>query len=608
MTTYTSEPGTRLGGRYRLEDRIAAGAGWDAWKAIDETLARAVTVFTFAPGFPRTGEVVTAARAASRLTDPRAAQVFDVEEAWERAYIVMEWAAGETLGDLISQGPLEPNRAGRMMAEAAAAISVAHAAGIAHMCLSPGSVRWSQTGEVKVVGLGIDAALSAISSEDPVLADTVGLGKLLYAALTGYWPGPEYPSLPPAPLADGEPRSPRQVVAGVPAALSDLACRAMQLRSRGAEPFSTPEQLARALLAAVPPTPVPPAPVPLRRTEPWRRPDTSQDGDYRQSGSGGWGENTSWDRGPGDRDPDGWNSRGSDGWAGEQGGRADDARRSGWDGQGDQLSQWPGDDRQGRDGREPSDGRPGRSRHGGRETSGPGPGRGPDAQSGRGARPGSRRAGTGARRRSLGGIPPLGLVAAGVGALLVVVVAFALLPSGGPGTTAKAGGPSSTPTASAAPLTHLTAAGFDPLTSQKSDPGNEQTQYADNAIDGNPKTSWQSQWYASPQFGGLKAGSGLMLDLGEQVRVTSVTIDFGPTPGGSVKLLAGNSDTRSADNLASMHTVATAANVSGSMTIQITSPAAGRYLVIWFTQLPPKPGSHKWYMAQVFEVSVRASA
>ncbi|HET7016288.1 MAG TPA: AMP-binding protein, partial [Streptosporangiaceae bacterium] len=169
-----SEPGTRLGGRYRLEDRIAAGSGWSAWKAIDETLARAVTVFTFAQGFPRVSDVVTAARAASRLTDPRLAQVFDVEDAWDRAYIVMEWAAGETLDDLLASGPLEPNRGARMIAEAAAALSSAHAAGVAHMCLSPGSVRWSPTGEVKVVGLGIDAALSGMTSEDPVLADTTG--------------------------------------------------------------------------------------------------------------------------------------------------------------------------------------------------------------------------------------------------------------------------------------------------------------------------------------------------------------------------------------------------------------------------------------------------
>ena len=34
-------------------------------------------------------------------------------------------------------------------------------------------------------------------------ADTRGLASLLYASLTGHWPGPDCPSLPPAPSADG---------------------------------------------------------------------------------------------------------------------------------------------------------------------------------------------------------------------------------------------------------------------------------------------------------------------------------------------------------------------------------------------------------------------
>ena len=40
MSTYTSEPGTRLAGRYRLVDQTNAGTGWTFWKAIDATLAR----------------------------------------------------------------------------------------------------------------------------------------------------------------------------------------------------------------------------------------------------------------------------------------------------------------------------------------------------------------------------------------------------------------------------------------------------------------------------------------------------------------------------------------------------------------------------------------
>ena len=44
MSTFISEPGTRLGGRYRLEDRVSDASGWAAWKAIDEILARPVGV------------------------------------------------------------------------------------------------------------------------------------------------------------------------------------------------------------------------------------------------------------------------------------------------------------------------------------------------------------------------------------------------------------------------------------------------------------------------------------------------------------------------------------------------------------------------------------
>ena len=125
MSTYTSEPGTRLAGRYRLVDQVSAGAGWTYWKATDETLARSVTVLTFATGFPRVAETVTAARAVSRLGDPRFSQVFDVEDADELAYVVLEWVAGESLLDMLSEGPLDPPGAAALVAEAARAIAVA---------------------------------------------------------------------------------------------------------------------------------------------------------------------------------------------------------------------------------------------------------------------------------------------------------------------------------------------------------------------------------------------------------------------------------------------------------------------------------------------------
>src|SRR5258708_19268705 len=131
MSTYTWAAGTRLAGRYRLGEEVRAGAGWTYWKATDETLARSVTVLTFATGFPRVAETVTAARAASRLSDPRFSQVFDVEDADERAYVVLEWIVGDSLLDMLSEGPLEPPRAAALMAGAARAIAAAHKLAVA---------------------------------------------------------------------------------------------------------------------------------------------------------------------------------------------------------------------------------------------------------------------------------------------------------------------------------------------------------------------------------------------------------------------------------------------------------------------------------------------
>src|SRR6266571_3796984 len=270
MSTFISEPGTRLGGRYRLEDRVNASGGWAAWKAIDETLARAVTVLTFARGFPRITDVVTAARAASRLTDARLAQVFDVEEDWDHAYVVMEWVAGDSLEDLLADGPLDPGQGAEIIAQGAEALAVAHAAGVAHLCLNPDSLRWTAGGGVKVIGIGIDAALAGVTADDPAQADTDGLGKLLYAALTAHWPGGDWPSLPPAPEVDGHPCSPRQVRAGVPAGIDDVACRVLYQHMAGGTPtITTPATLAIALNRVIP-APAAPPPAPHRATRPRR--------------------------------------------------------------------------------------------------------------------------------------------------------------------------------------------------------------------------------------------------------------------------------------------------------------------------------------------------
>ena len=267
MSTYTSEPGTRLAGRYRLVDQVTAGNGWTMWKAIDETLARPVSVLTFASGFPRVTQVVTAARAASRLTDPRMAQVFDVEDGGGQAYVVLEWVSGETLTDMLTDGPLDPGRACSLVSEAARALAGAHAVGQAHLRLTPDALCWTRSSGIKITGLGIDAALAGdgltgTDGHDPAIADTIALAGLLYAALTGYWPGEQPARLPAAPVSDGVVCTPRQVSADVSSAIDSVIVRALlQRTTRQGPPIQSPAAFADAIAGVAPPVPLPePAP------------------------------------------------------------------------------------------------------------------------------------------------------------------------------------------------------------------------------------------------------------------------------------------------------------------------------------------------------------
>jgi hypothetical protein len=152
-------------------------------------------------------------------------------------------------------------------------------------------------------------------------------------------------------------------------------------------------------------------------------------------------------------------------------------------------------------------------------------------------------------------------------------------------------------------LTPVSAHGFDPLDTS-GDPNDENDAEAGYAIDGDPATAWQSQYYlGSPVFGGLKAGSGLILDMGRPARIRSVTVTFGAAPGADVAIEVGDHDTLAASTLPSFTTVAAADDVGGSHTFRIARPARGRYLLIWFTRLPAiSPGR---YQAQIFNVVVR---
>jgi hypothetical protein len=238
-----------LAERYRLEHRLAGRGSSGTWRGTDDVLARAVQVRTFASGSRLATRAAAAARAASRVGDNRLARVLDADERAVPPYVVTEWPRGASLADKVADGALPPCDAVWLLTEAGAAIAEAHKAGLAHLRLRPDSLWFDETGDVTVTGLAIDAACAGLRSADPERADMRGLAYLLYAALTGYWPGPGRTTLPAAPRTDGRAACPRRLSARIPADIAAVACRALPGQSCCGPPILGLAHLAAELAA-----------------------------------------------------------------------------------------------------------------------------------------------------------------------------------------------------------------------------------------------------------------------------------------------------------------------------------------------------------------------
>ncbi|MFE2142905.1 protein kinase family protein [Streptomyces sp. NPDC059456] len=273
--------GHKLARRYRLEECVTRLDGFSSWRAMDEKLRRAVGVHLLPADHPRARAVLAAARSSALLGDPRFVHVLDAVEENDLVYVVHEWLPDATeLTAILASGPLEPHEAYQLVTQVSQAMAAAHREGLAHLRLTPSAILRTSTGQYRIRGLAVNAALRGITSDTPQRADTEAIGALLYAALTQRWP---YES--DAYGLTGLPKgvgliAPDQVRAGVHRGLAELAMRALAndgaTASRQEPACTTPEDLAKAVAAMPrirPPEPAFTAPPEYQQT-------TYQQGNY----------------------------------------------------------------------------------------------------------------------------------------------------------------------------------------------------------------------------------------------------------------------------------------------------------------------------------------
>jgi len=170
-------PGVLLGGRYRLDERIAGGGMGDVWRGTDEVLGRTVAVKILLPalldepGFAERfrGE----ARTMATINHPGVVDVYDYGSDQQIAFLVMEYVEGDALSRTLSRvGRLTPARTMALVAQAADALQAAHEKGIVHRDVKPGNLLVRPNGTLVLTDFGI--ARSAIVGQLTAAGSVLG--------------------------------------------------------------------------------------------------------------------------------------------------------------------------------------------------------------------------------------------------------------------------------------------------------------------------------------------------------------------------------------------------------------------------------------------------
>lgn len=266
--------GTTLNGKYRLEKPLGGGAMGMVYEATDLTAGHRVAVKLITAEGAQSNVLLQRfqreAKACEAAPSKHIVRVLAAERETISGlpYMVMDYLDGEDLETLVERlGPLPPELALRIAAQACEGLIVAHAGGVIHRDIKPANLFLAREGQERVVKI-VDFGLAKVRMEDAATpdsritrtgtllgsplymapeqargakdvdarADIWSLGIVLYETLTGKTPFDGCDSLseltiaictkPPPPLAEVAPWVPPEIAAVAHGALqSDLAER-----------------------------------------------------------------------------------------------------------------------------------------------------------------------------------------------------------------------------------------------------------------------------------------------------------------------------------------------------------------------------------------------
>jgi len=154
------EPGIRRTiAHYTLLERMGESAIGEVYRARDLKAGRTVAVKlapeTLFPDAAARRDFLQDARAATTLSHPNIATLFDMGEHEQGFYLAYEFAFGVTLRQETAGGAVSSRRAVELASQVADALAYAHAQGVLHGDLRPDTILVTKKGSAKVLEFGM---------------------------------------------------------------------------------------------------------------------------------------------------------------------------------------------------------------------------------------------------------------------------------------------------------------------------------------------------------------------------------------------------------------------------------------------------------------------
>jgi len=150
---------------YRLVRKLGQGGMGVVFEATDTRLNRNVAVKVLQAELTqdadRRARFQQEAQLAAAFNHPNIATVHDVGEEAGVSFIVMEVVRGDSLRDLVRQGPLPVERALELAAGIASGLARAHSEGVLHRDLKPDNVMLAEEGQPKILDFGLGKLVQA---------------------------------------------------------------------------------------------------------------------------------------------------------------------------------------------------------------------------------------------------------------------------------------------------------------------------------------------------------------------------------------------------------------------------------------------------------------